>query len=714
MNRWLVWMFGAWLCLGGVARAQEEKAKPVDPKKAEKQTPSEENGGEAKKKKDKKEGEKDKNKSADEDAEEIVVTATRTLRKLREIGKAMTVVTAKQIADKHPNTMTEVLRGLPGVRLVNQGGVGGIRTLSIRGANSDHTLLLINGVPLVDPTSVDSDINSFLGDINPDDIERIEILRGAQSTLYGSDAIGGVVNIILKEGKRKPTIGATWEGGSQSTSKETVNAGGSFDLPVLDRVAVHFTGTRIDSNGIPALEDKYENTSATINGRLFVTPELSFGAVYRLLNVHQHYDDFDSFTHWPPQPVRDSNQWRSLDQDFMAYDVKHELDDWMDYKLVYSESKTSRLLHDNLNPTEDLGFYYWQQGTFLGRTQNFNAQTNIHPFGDLLTLSLGYEYERHSMRSTQTQWTGDPPWFWPPIWQFDRTGARLHDKALYMEAQVQLWERVFVTGGVRKDQHSTWGSHNTGELSAAIILPYTETKLKGNWGLGFKAPSLYQLFDPIVGTPALSPEDSESWDIGFEQPLFNEKASVDLSYFENKFYNLIGWAFTNDPARIFGGEFQNLGNAKTEGIELAVKVKPWSQLEVRTYYTYIHSVVGAGSVDRGKPMLNVPSDTIGIDMTYKPTKKLTVALDLNFTGSSVWQYQSSVPSNTAWGGASVGPHTGGLYNPAFWKADLSVTYKVNDWLKIWGRCENMLDQKYQNFGIPAARISAYGGLGVQF
>ena len=721
MSRWFAMLVAVGTLWASVALAQEKK----DTESKEKPPATEATDGAADKGKDKADGKtkgqsdgqtddkgKEKTEGVD-DPDEIVVTATRTARKIREVGKSLTVVTAKEIARKHPTTMTEVLRGLPGLRLTNQGGVGGMRAVGIRGANTEATLLLINGMPITDPTSVDSDINSFLGDISPADIERIEILRGAQSTLYGSDAMGGVINIILKDGK-KPTIGATWEGGSQNTSKETVSGGMSADLPVIDKATIYVTGVRIDSHGISALEDNYENTAATINSRVYITPELSVGTIYRKLNVHQHYDDFDSFTRWPPEPVRDSNQWRSLDQDFTGVDVTHKLHEWVDYKLFYSESRTSRLLKDNLNPTEDLAFYYWQQGTYKGRTSNFNAQTNIHPFGDLLTVSLGYEYERHAMRSTQTEWNGDPPWFWPVFWQYDRTGARLSNKALYMEAQVALWDRVFVTGGVRKDHHSTWNGHDTGEISGAVILPYTETKLKGNWGLGFKAPSLYQLHDPIVGMPGLTPERSQSWDIGFEQPLFGDRVSVELTYFENDFYNLIGWANTNDPSRIFGGEFRNLGNAEAEGIELAVKVKPIDPLQVRTYYTYTHNTVGAGSPDRGRPLVGVPTDVLGIEVLYKPIKKLTIDFDLNYTGSSVWRYQSSVPNNTAWGGASVGPHTGGLNNPAFWKADLSVTYQVNDWLKIWGRCENMFDQKYHFYGIPAARISAYGGLGVQF
>lgn len=724
MKAWAVLLVGASLCLGGMAGGQEEQKAPdvaadgekKEAGKGEEKKPSEKKAEPAKAEE---KGEKDKaektdkkgagEKEAKDEAEEIVVTATKTSRVLREVGKSMTVVTSEEIEARHPTNMAEMLRGLPGLRLTTQGGTGGMQSLQIRGARSEHTVLLIDGIPITDPTSPHSDINSFFGDISPEDIERIEILRGAQSTLYGSDAMGGVVNIILKEGKKKPSIGATWEGGSQNTSKETVNAGGSFDLPVLDRVDVKVTGTRIDSTGVPSLSDSYENTSATLNSRLFLTPELSMGTIYRSLYVRQHYDDFDSYNQWPPGPVMDHNQARRLDQDFVAFDVRHDVADWLDYKVVYSESRSGRLLRDDLNPAEDLSYYYWLQGSFSGRTSDFNPQVNFHPFEDLITVSLGCEFEKQSMRSTQTEWSTVPPWWWPPDWRFSETGADLSNKAFYMETQIELWKRLSVSGGIRKDHHSTWYGHDTGEISAAFIMPYTDTKLKGNWGLGFKSPSLYQLYDPIVGTPSLTPENSESWDIGFEQPLFKKRASVELIYFQNDFYNLIDWVNTNDPGRIYGGEYQNVGAAETDGIELTVKAKPMENLQARCYYTYTHSAIRTG-VDKGRPLENTPADIFGVEIKYKPVKQLTIDLNLNYSGRNVWYQPSEVPNTTS----SPGPHMGGLDNPAFWKADLSVTYQVSEWLKIWGRCENMFDQVYTQHGMPGARIGAYGGVGVRF
>jgi len=707
----LVCVFVGWACCLG-DEAEEDKAKKKAEGKAA-ETLSTESGKSA----ESGEGVKAEPMAGAKSGkvEEVIVTATRTPQPARQVGKWVTAITSKEVREKGYTNMTELFRGLPGVSIVNQGGVGGMRRIQIRGANSEHTLLLINGIPITDPTSVDADINSFLGDMSTEDVERIEILRGSQSTLYGSDAIGGVVNIILKEG-RKPRIRATWEGGSQSTSRETWNlSSGIIDLPLLDYATINFHGYRIDSNGIPSLNDNYEDTLASLNSRVYVVPELSFGIIYRSLRAHQHYDDYDSWNIWPPGPVYDDNQWRSLDQDFYAFDMTHELGDVLDSRLFYSETRTQRQHRDDLNPAEDLGYYYFWQGTFVGRTSNFNAQMNIHPFGDLLTVSLGYEFERQIMRSNTTEWTSD--WMqWPPatFWAYHPTDARMSNKAYYMEAQVRLWDRIFVTGGVRKDHHSDWYGHDTGEVSAAIIVPYTETKLKANWGLGFKTPSLYQLHDPIVGNPSLQPENSESWDIGFEQPLFGDVANVGLSYFQTDFYNLIGWANTNDPSRLYGGEFRNLGNAESEGIEFAARFKPWKPVTVKTYYTYTHTRVGTGSPNRGKRLLNVPRDVVGVDINWIPIERMNVNFDLSYTGPSVWRYQSEVPAGSPWGGASPGPHTGGLNNPGFWLGNLTVRYQLTENVTVWGRCENIFDQKYYNFGVPAARISAYGGLGIRF
>jgi len=694
-----VWVIVVMVLLGFVVVAQE-KEKPTDvnmsaqPKKettAEDKTAS---AADKEKKKEKSKGEKaaeekekaevkkaEEEKAEEEKVEEIVVTATKTEQKARSVSRSISIITREDIERRKPSSVIELLRGIPSLRTIHQGGPGGLSTINIRGAKSSHTVLLLNGMPLIDPGSAGADINTFLGDLLPEDIERIEVLRGPHSTLYGSDAIGGVINIITREGKGKPGVSLLFEGGSHGTLKENLSFYGSLsELPVFHSFDFYVSGTRYQSDGLPRLTDRYENTGFLTNFRLHLTDDLSIGSLVKKMYWHQHFDDFDSAT-W--RPVRDRNAWRNVDMTTWAFDVKHRVASFYDYKVYYSQTDINRFLIDNLNSGESPGFYYWLKDDYRSQTRNFEMQHNFNIL-DIDTFTIGYEHELQKARvkSTSLGTFGG-------VSTIDR-GMRTN--ALFIENQIKLWDRVFFTLGYRHDAHSVFGDAYTKNFSGAVIVPFTETKIRGGWGTGFKAPSLYQLYSQY-GSPDLGPERSEGMDIGIEQPLWDGRIKLEATYFKNHFKNLIVFDMAT-------WRYNNIARAFSEGWELGVTFEPVDWAYAKFAYTYTRSVNKEAGPNAGKPIIGIPKDMFSLTLGANPVEKLNVVLDLNYVGDNIAVYQSMWSPQRK--------------NESYLKADLTVTYDVNEHLQIFTRGENIFGDDIVEFGIPGPGAWVYGGFRMKF
>jgi vitamin B12 transporter len=593
--------------------------------------------------------------------EKIIVTATKTESYQATVGTSCTVITAKDLEKTGKRTVQEVLRNVPGVSVMQNGAFGGSASVYLRGAKPGYTLVLIDGIEVNDPMSSDRSFN--FAHLTTDNIERIEVVHGPQSTLYGSDALGGAINIITKKGKGKPKWEISSEAGSQNTFKENMGLSGS-----TEKLNYSISASRLDSGGISKAvggceKDGYENTSISskIGYRVFGNSELNL--VLRFTDTETDLDDGS----YEDDPNR-TDWWRNL---ATKLSFKQALNSWWDHNLSFSYNDVRRKERDekdSIDTTED------NQSWFKGDNKKFEWQHNFSPLNwDTFTGGFEYEEERGSSynRSGVT------------IKKVDR--KTMDNTGFYFQNQFKLWEKLFITPGLRVDDHELFGRETTYKISTAYIISQTGTRLKGNWGTGFKAPSLYQLYHPSYGDPNLKPDESKSYDFGFEQSLLENKVSFGLTYFHNDFKNMIEWDSGTS-------KYRNIGRAETKGFEIGAKLLPIQDLTIGANFSYLDTK----DKETGLELLRRPKRQVNLDINWRFLEKGNLNLDINYVGScKAYGYISQKDYATV---------------------NLFSSYDITDKFQIFGRIENLFDNRaYEEVrGYATPGRSFYAGCKVTF
>lgn len=582
--------------------------------------------------------------------EETIVRATRSGTELGRTADAVSIITEDRIERQQARQVQDVLRGVPGLDVVRSGGLGQGTSVFIRGAKSDHTLVLLDGMELNDPSAPSRGFD--FANLTTENIERIEVLRGPQSTLWGSDAMGGVINIVTKEGAGEPTLRAGAEGGSFYTAREWLNFSGGHDIYDFS-----FGASRVDSRGIDATtgggdRDGYANTSGSF--RLGVDPTEQFG-------VDMSFRANDSRTEIDAAGGMDDPDAR-LEQRKIAFRIQP--------RLTLLDGRWEQSLNLGLTDHDRESFNTGFDSAVDGRFYNVDWQHEFELTSNN-TLIAGYEYERERFNS-------------------DAAPARTaYTHAVYFEDQLRLFDRLLFTAGLRHNEHETFGSETTYRLAAAYRLPETGTKLRASYGTGFKAPSLSNLFGSFVGNPNLEAETSEGFDVGIDQDLLGDDLTASVTWFHNDFDDLIAF----DPAAF---QLRNADTAETRGVETALRWDLAPNLFTRASYTYTDVDADASNlVIRRAPhkaglgvgyAFDQQRGRLGLDVTYVSDRD-----DTNFnTGSTV----------------TLDDYT--LLN-------LTGSYQLTEWARVFGRVENALDEDYHEaFGFNAPQVAAYGGFEVTF
>jgi vitamin B12 transporter len=608
-----------------------------------------------------------------ETLEPVVVTATRMETPLSEVASSITVISAQEIEQKQKSTVSEVLRGTPGVDISRSGGPGGVTSAFIRGAKSEHTLVLIDGIEMNDPISAGRRFD--FADLTAENIERIEVLRGPQSTLYGSDAIGGVINIITKKGTGKPSAYVSGEYGSFNTFREWAGASGGNEWGDYS-----FSISRIDTDGISSAnekdgnreEDGYKNTSFSTRLGLKPTDNSALDLFLRYSDAEADLDESNSMT-WLFGD--DPNSVEKTEQLFMRTQATvHLLDDLWEQKLGVSFSDTER---DSRNrpDADDPGS---SRSSFDGELLKFDWQHNLHLHEtNILTLGVETEEEKGESKST----FGD----------FPKEDART--TGYYIQNQIKLLDIFFVTPGIRLDDHDDFGSEVTYRIAFACLLRDIGTKIKATYGTGFKAPSLYQLFAPPtlwgpIGNPDLDPEKSKGFDVGIEQQLLDGRLVLGITRFENDFRDLIDFDFTEG--------YVNVAKATSNGVELLASFQPCDNLTVQANYTYTETE----DENTGEELLRRPKDKFGLDVNYRFMEKGNAHLGIVFVGD-----RKDVDPDT-FERVSMGDYT---------VVNLAASYDINEHFQLFGRIENLLDREYEEVkGYGTPDLSAFAGLKLIF
>lgn len=606
--------------------------------------------------------------------EDIIVTATRIEEPAKEVASSVTVITEKEIESKKAKTVLEVLKGIPGLDITQSGGFGQLTDIFIRGAKPEHTLVMIDGVEMNDPMSPGRSYD--LAHLSVDNIERIEIVRGPQSTLYGSDAIGGVINIITKKGEGKPKLFISGEGGTYNTFREAAGLSGGTKW-----VNYSFGISRLDTKGFSAAHEKYGNTekdgheNTSLSARVGFTPteNLDIDFIVRYIDAKTDLDAGGGRGGDDPNYVSDSKQlflrtqgglllFNGLWEQKLGFSLTNHNRDYRDDKDAQHPDDSSRGFYDGKMWKVD-----WQHNLYLHKTN---------------TLTIGVEYEEER---------GESEYSWESAWGpgksvFPKKSA--NTKGAYIQDKIALYESFFATFGIRLDDHSRFGSETTYRIAPAYLFKKTGTKIKATYGTGFKAPSLYHLYAPAtawgpIGNENLKPEKSKGWDVGIEQYLFQDRLAVGVTYFRNDFEDLIDFDWAKG--------YINIAKAKTEGVEIFASVRPVEDLTVRVGYTYTDTE----DKETGQRLLRRPLNKGSLNLNYLFLKKGIANLDVIYVGKR----DDWVPY----------PQRGNAND--YTLVNLAASFDISKNIQVFGRVENLLDKKYEEvWGYGTPGFSIFGGI----
>ena len=518
-------------------------------------------------------------------AHQIIVTGTRIGTPLDQTGRSISVLTAEEIELRQYRTLTDALSAVPSVQIIQTGGLGAFTSVSLRGLPSGQTLVVQDGVVLNNPSSFSNSFN--FANFDTADIERIEILRGAQSTLYGSDAIGGVINIITKDGREGFGGDLFAEGGSFATFRGGANLYGGNER-ASGRLTLSGTTTRgfsaaDEANG-NIENDGFNTISVSSKTRFAPTENLTFGAVVRYQDSKSEFDGFTTL------PVDGDEVSEAAELSAAAFASHQALDGALENRLSITYLRNDSLNLTNGAPSFDA----------LGTRISYEYQSTIKP-SDWFSIIAGAEFDRQ--QSTVTV----------------GFGGNQEIETISGFGLIQLRPLPFATlnAGVRHDASTAFSDETTFSVSAAVEVPTTETVLRGSFAEGFRAPTAAEL----SFNPNLFAEFSDGWDLGIEQPLFDGRARLSASYFDHKIDDLIAFdlsAFT----------FVNVQEFSSKGVEIVLDAAVTEWLTAAVSYTYTDAINLSSTIAAG----NQPEDRISVEFGLRPTDRLTLSIGVSYNG----------------------------------------------------------------------------------
>ncbi|WOK35208.1 TonB-dependent receptor plug domain-containing protein [Sphingomonas sp. C3-2] len=601
--------------------------------------------------------------AADSADNEILVTASRIPLAAREVGSAVTIVTQEDIKESQAPFAKDLLQMIAGVQLTTD-RPGDNTNVSIRGSDNDQVLFLIDGIELGDPSSTSTQYQS--DHLVTRDIARIEVLRGNQSSLYGSDAIGGVVNIITQRATEEGiSVNAEGEYGAH----DTLNGGASI-LGKKGAVDFRLTATGYQHKG-PSLADPATGSATErdeywrygFSGRLGVaaTDNLELQLIGFWQDAHSDLDNTNSDS---------ANTVRKREYAY-AGQARYGSDDGHFHADLTASRYVARRLY--------FGNSYKPEGDLYKGTKDVVALNANYDSGSFVSVAAGVNKEWEKSDQV-TNYSGN----------FD---ASVNTSAVYGELALRPLKNLTLTGAARVDDHSRFGSFDTYRATAAYLITdamsAADIKLRASYGTGAKAPGLYQLFDPQYGNPNLEVETSKGGDVGFDLG-FGQAFTAQFSYFFARVRNEIVFDGSIPP---YGG-YGQFGRTKKSGVEIGMTVRPTNWLSIAQSYTYL------------KAREDGDEDGVYLDMGRPKNSGSTAVTVTPYDGVSLTgraRYRSR--NESSYGGATAG----------FAVFDLLGSYRLNDTVELYARVLNLFDKQYQmSFGKNTLGASAYGGVRLSF
>ncbi|MBI2870194.1 MAG: TonB-dependent receptor [Candidatus Omnitrophica bacterium] len=605
--------------------------------------------------------------------EPIVVTASRVEEPLERIGKSVSVISQDDIENEGSISIVESLRDVPGVRVQQLGAAGKLATIRIRGTRSFDTAVLLEGMPLRDPSDPQGSVTPFIEDLLVDDVDQIEVIRGGSSTLYGSRAMGGVINIRPRRGEAgPPRLSTRVEGGTHHTWRQTYQVSGA--QAGLD----YFTGyTRLTSKGLRE-NDGYSTDS--YSGNLGYVPDPKLELRF-LINA----DYADSDLNDSPQilggvfneDTNDPNDWRKTRLLHYSGLIRNRPSDSLEQVVRVGFVDTDRRFVRGV----DAGDPVSDDSEFDGNTQNIEYQANVI-LSNAYSITLGGEYEREWLSQTV-----------PPV----EDHFNLYRYAAYLENRLSMLdENLNVSLGGRVGHHEAAHTYESAEGAASYSFDKTGTRLKGHAATGFREPSLFELFGRFTasdgtvfnfGNPGLKPERGTSWDAGLEQKLWSDSVKLTGTYFRYDYSKRI---LFRDAG------YANVNGGHTRGVELEARWWPSDELSLFATYTRTDGRMDGGGLE------NVPHTylTAGADIEFLERFKLTVDV----------VHKGDEPTRIF----NLDNFTSDLFEAAsYTKADARLAFDWTEDFGVWFRVENVFNQEIVESGFRNAGAAFYGGAKIE-
>ncbi len=601
---------------------------------------------------------------------------------LRSVGGTVSVITREQIEARGQPLVTDLLREVPGVSVSRTGPVGGVTQVRVRGAEGNHTLVLIDGVEANDPAS-DAEFN--FNSLMTTGIERIEVMRGPQSALYGSESIGAVINIITREAET-PGVGgdASAEGGSFRTGRFAASLSAATESTRLFASGAYLRTHGVNAARNGSEHDGYENLSVTTKGSWTPLSTLRFDGVFRW-DDDESQDDATNFG-VPPAVFDALNETDPRKLYGRLQGAVELLPDWT--------ARGGVAITDTHLRTRSPAFGF---GGSRGRRVKLDVQTSYaRVFRESFDNRLTLRFEREWVQFRNLFAGGDP------------SRKKNNQNSGIAEYRLGWDDRFFASASVRYDGNQDFQDEvlYRGELSA--ILPWKTTRLRASGGKADKNPGFFDLFGfapgQFIGNPDLQAETSKGFDIGVDQTLFEGRVTGALTYFQADLRNEIGTRFISVPFPPFflSTTVNNRDRSKRRGVELEVSARLLDNLDAHLSYTYARSKEndGAGYTRELRRARHIAS----LNLSHRFLRERAL-LDLTVLYNGR-QYDNDFTQGFSPVRTALDDYT--LIN-------LGGSFRINDSVELMGRIDNLLDEDYEEvFGFNAPGIGAYGGVRVRW
>jgi vitamin B12 transporter len=609
------------------------------------------------------------NPDGDRSDSDIVVTASGVEQKRTETGHTISVITRDDLETSQVISISDALNLVPGVAVAQSGPVGGQTSVFIRGAESSQTLVLIDGVRINDPSTPNGAFD--FGALLTGNVERVEVLRGANSVIWGSQAIGGVIDVQTIAPTDTLSVKASAEYGSHDSAKAYGNVSGKSGI-----VAGSFGAGYYRTEGISSLiggteRDGYRNFSA--NGKLLV--EFSAALALDLRGYYNkgriEYDDAFAFPGNPANSIPESEN-----EQFVGYvGLNHDLFDgkWKG-RLSYSRTDLVR----EGSEAGAAGPFNFNVFTARGQVDRFAYDGDLD-FG-IASLVFGAAHE-NTFAST----------FFPLGGDVTPTTFKSDYSSFYGQIGVHPFDGLTVNGGLRYEDHSQYGNHTSFGADAAYTPNDGRTLFRASYAEGFRAPTLSEALPPF-GNINLKPETSKGFDVGIEHSFIDRKVTATATYYHRKSNNLIAY----NPATF---QSENIGRATSKGVEIGLIIRPSDDLDVRVNYALVDATTRSPGANFGNQLARRPRDKASFVADWRSPLGLKLGATIALTGDSFDNINNGFANRL----------------DGYWLTTVRAAFPITDRFEVYGRVENLFDEDYTIVkGYNTYGRAAYGGVRVTF